>query len=235
MKQFSLITLCAVILASCASQIPRPLTDVTVDFTYTSDGQNVTFTNNSSPELKAYQWLFGDNTYVFNKETVTHPYKNTGTYEVSLTCKDKNGYPYECTKTITVGTGHYNKAYIVGFKLYDAYVIVSDPIYFRFECIGHGLMGGTNPVIKTAYTTNDITPDDLPYTMSITPVEVGESPNPFDWYSSFDIRVFYAANKNADGLRILNVSVPGSDLDGKTEYIAEVENGTKVGLLIKYQ
>ena len=103
MKRLTLIAICTMLLASCTSQIPQPISGLIVDFTYSISDKTVTFTNNSSPELKVYQWLFGDDTYLFSKETVTHPYAKNGMYEVTLTCKDANGYPHDCTKIICIG------------------------------------------------------------------------------------------------------------------------------------
>lgn len=92
-------------------------------------------------------------------------------------------------------------------------------------------MGDTDPVIKTDYSGVNIMPSMLPYTMTITPVVVGEYPSPFGWYDHFDVRVYYAANINANGLCVLDESVKGSNIEGQTEYVVTAENGTKVGIL----
>ena len=72
----------------------------TVDFTYSTSGNNVTFSN-LSQSAQAYTWSFGDgsNSSLANP---SHSYVSTGTYTVTLTASNPCG-TQSITKTVTIG------------------------------------------------------------------------------------------------------------------------------------
>ncbi|MCX6577306.1 MAG: PKD domain-containing protein, partial [Candidatus Aminicenantes bacterium] len=51
--------------------------------------------------IVSYKWLFGDGTSGSGK-TIIHSFPKKGTYTVSLTVINDQGYPAEASKTITV-------------------------------------------------------------------------------------------------------------------------------------
>lgn len=178
MKQSVLITICAMLFAACTPNIPKPIENAKADFAYTISDKTVTFQNASTPGLSVYRWYFGDDTYNDHKETISHTYAAAGSYEVILQCKDANGYPYECAKTITIsgsstpgedpGTNPPStetKVYLKGFKVYD---LPYTRATYRFKCNIYDWNG----IAITATTDNqDISKSDLaaePKTITFT-------------------------------------------------------------------
>lgn len=238
-NKFFFLSLLAV-LASCNHiDVPQPIPGAKADFTYSiSDNKIVSFTNTSTSGLSVALWDFGDGQSSV-EENARHLYAKDGTYTVTLTCKDKNKFHYTCQKEITIGTPKpqgYSKIYISGFKLY-ATSGISGSYYYRFECACNNLWGNADPYIKTDYSGVKLNDSNLPYTMSITPVLLGEYPDPMDFYTTLEVRVFFAANIDANGANILDESIPASVIvDGATEHIVSNNaNGAKVGILFTYE
>lgn len=103
MKRFLLFALVAIAFAACnAPDLPKP-TGGTANFSYIEESAYyIKFYNTSSSGLTPYVWDFGDGTSVAGGNIATHSYAKKGTYEVTLTCKDKNNYRYDVTKNVTV-------------------------------------------------------------------------------------------------------------------------------------
>jgi vibriolysin len=79
----------------------------TADFTYTTDGLTVTFTDTSTDSdgtIVGWDWNFGDG----NTSTVqnpSHTYAAGGTYTVTLTVTDNDGATDSISKDVTVSSG----------------------------------------------------------------------------------------------------------------------------------
>ena len=237
--QHLLFAIAALFLVSCNTPEPaQRIPNAKVDFTYTTDGLTVHFTNKSTSGLAAYSWEFGDGALSGVNEEPSHKYAKEGVYKVTLVCRDAHDYTYTASKDITVTNGTTppattQNAYIKGFKLYATEF---PNYYYRFECVAHDLYGNVSLSASTEYSSSKITTANLPYTQLLSsPVLVGEMPDPFDYYKDFTIMAYYAGSTNANGAQVMNVTVSGSAISGKTEYIARADNGTKVGLLIEYK
>lgn len=249
MKKIILITMCAGLLAitgcnNINDEIAKDLQEIestTIDFAYTANGRTITFTNMSDTKVSDLTWDFGDG----NGSKATHPehaYYYDGTYKVVLkgTWKfDGHLLNKNCEKTITVkqSAQTYSKMYISGFKLYSG-TDISGSYYYRFECACHDLMGGTEPNIKTDYSGIKLNANNMPYTMTLNPsVLLGDFPDPLDWYSTFDVRVFFAANIGENVAVALNKTIQASDIpNGATEYVVtNPSNGAKVAILFSYK
>lgn len=210
-----------------------------LSITYEANGLTVQFSpkHDYSGDLW-YEWDFGDGTKSTQKQP-THTYSKNGTYSVVLTAGTPDGRKMEQVyETVTVKEEQKEDntektTYITGFVLYSAYVMTQKP-YFRFELVGVDLWGEKSINIKTDYSEQPITSSDLPYVMKITPVAIGDaSAHPFDNYKYFIISAYYAAKQSADGVCPLEETINSRDMNGKTEYIVESSNGTKVGILIE--
>ena len=111
MKHNLFLLIAAALLAACeVHEMHGPDKNAKADFTYYCiDAEyhplSITFNNASTAGLKAHIWDFGDGTIASDRETGTHTYSKAGTYSVLLVCQDKNGYPYDTTKSVTVGNG----------------------------------------------------------------------------------------------------------------------------------
>lgn len=240
----------AAILTGCnvGDDITKDLQEIentTIDFSYTIDGQTVTFTNQSDDKVRKCFWDFGDNYASEAMHQTTHTYSKDGTYTVYLKASwifNNHYLSKTCEKSITISSAtpqpvEYSHAYISGFVLY-ATADIPGSYYYRFECGCNDLWGHVNPNIKTDYSGIKLNSGNIPYTMLLNPaVELAEYPNPFDCFKSFDIRVLFASNIAAQGVNILDERIQASDIpDGATEYIVtNSNNGAKVGILFSYR
>ena len=91
------------------------------NFTYSRDGQMVTFIDDSTDPkgiITGWYWDFGDQNYS-TIPNPTHEYQKDGNYTVKLTIIDSIGETYSCTRTITVerGTGDGDDGGIPGFDV----------------------------------------------------------------------------------------------------------------------
>lgn len=245
MKRTFFFLLAATVLAACNINVPVEL----AAFTHTIDSANplkVTFENTSTSTLSPYMWEFGDGNVAFNEVNPTHIYKNAGTYEVTLTCKNKVGNLCTYTKPITVtapgdnpGTdpvddpGKTSKVYLKGFKLYNINS-QNEKFYVQLEVQGIDLWGNTNPDLLTSpqmgYTYL------LPLTFNIDkPVLIGETPNPFDFYKSmmFTLYCSNSITSQSGDIALIKYITDLSVMDNQTEYIL-TSGDTKVGLLFNY-
>ena len=109
MKNFYLVLLAIIATAfiSCEQKtVTLPVTEPTngkADFYYIEISPLfVKFYNMSDNGLTPTYWDFGDGHAASGGEDVLNKYSKAGTYSVTLTCKDRNGYHYETTKSITV-------------------------------------------------------------------------------------------------------------------------------------
>ena len=225
----------------------QPIPGAKADFTYTENTPfNVTFKNNSnSTRLEPWLWEYGDGASSGGTaQQVTHKYGKAGTYTVTLTCKDANSISYTCTKTITVvGDGgtlppdpqpETGKAYVKGFRIDGIHL---KNTYHRIELYSTDLWGHYELLAKTDYSTVKITNDYLPYYMPLsTPALIGEEPDPFDWYESFQITVYAAAKTTAPGAPCLDVTIQAANLANKTEYtVKSPDNNTTVAIIFEYK
>ena len=238
MKNFYSILL-AIILCACSTpEIPQPVGG-TADFYYNEiSSLYVKFYNTSSAGLKAYYWDFGDGTSAGSEDPV-HRYAKAGTYKVKLTCKDKYNYTYNVTKNVTVGGGsgggttNPTAVYVTGFRIDGIYMV---NIMYRVELTGHNIYGQDEKLVRTDYTAIPLNKDNIPYVILLdTPVKIGDLPDPFDWYSSFQIDAYAAAKTTLEGANLLSVTIPANVLANKTEHTAVSPNGTRVTILFKYQ
>jgi len=80
--------------------------DVTLDasFSYTINGNLVTFTDKSYGPVVNWIWNFGDGTGS-TKQSPTHTYKASGKYVVSLTVYDSDGHSSKASVDITLALG----------------------------------------------------------------------------------------------------------------------------------
>lgn len=83
------------------SGVPAPVAAFTASSTNVTVGQTVTFTNQSTGEITAYAWDFGDGT-TSNEENPTHSYGAAGSYLVTLHVSGPGGTSEAAQTTITV-------------------------------------------------------------------------------------------------------------------------------------
>ncbi|MEZ4721337.1 MAG: PKD domain-containing protein [Flavobacteriales bacterium] len=84
----------ALFLSSCKPDAP------TANFTYSTDGNTVTFTFTGDGEVDEYAWSFGDGGSSSDKNP-THEYEASGDFQVTLTVSNKGGDDAK-TETITI-------------------------------------------------------------------------------------------------------------------------------------
>ena len=249
MKRTLLFLAAAIVLTGCkGTNIPedaekdrQELESTKVDFIYTTDGRTVSFRNQSDSKVSKITWDFGDG-YTAQSDYPKHTYDKDGDYLVTL----KGSWAFNghylnktCEKTILVKqtAPEDSKMYISGFKLLATSGIAGS-YYYRFECGCNNLWGKVEPNIKTDYSGMKLNSDNIPYTMTLNPeVLIGDTPNPLDYYATFDVRVFFAANIGADGAAILDERIQAADIpNGATEYvITNNSNGAKVAILFSYK
>jgi serine protease len=83
---------------------PQPNQPPTADFSYTTDGLTVTFTDASSDSdgtVVSWSWSFGDGN-TSTAQNPTHTYAAGGPYSVGLTVTDNDGATGSTSKTVTV-------------------------------------------------------------------------------------------------------------------------------------
>lgn len=219
----------------------KEIDGTTVDFTTLVSGKTVEFRNYSESKVTAFQWYFGDGKGSDLKNP-THTYDKNGKYTATLVGYwSFNGGTLKkvCEKTVMISTSEPEDptaAYIVGFRLYSLYHIIDKP-YCKFECTAKDLWGNNQVLVKTGYTSSVVDYNNLPFTFDLsTPALIGELPNPFDWYDTFTIRVYVASNRSANGALVLEHTVKSEELAKEDEvYIAEVDNGTIVGMIMAYK
>ena len=239
MRKSILITICA-ILCACTSQIPKPIPGAKCDFTYTISDKTVEFKNASTTGLSAYRWMFGDDTFNENIETVKHKYKADGTYNVSLTCKDSNGYIYDCAKTITIGSGSQGgggsdqpttyKVYLKGFKIYD---LPYTRETYRFKCNIYDWNG----VAVSALTDNqDIKKSDLasaPKTITfVNPKYITTADRFYIDYTAVEVVVTYL---NGGGWKELFKQDLTTEKNLKEYYFVNDNANIEVSAILDYQ
>lgn len=111
MKHNLFLLIAAAIMAACSTpDLPTPDKNAKADFTYYCvDAEyhplSITFNNASTAGLSVWLWEMGDGKTYASGDRITHTYSKAGIYSVTLVCKDKNGYSYETTKSVTVGNG----------------------------------------------------------------------------------------------------------------------------------
>ena len=124
-------------------------------------------------------------------------------------------------------------AYVKGFRINDIYLV---NLMYRVELIGSTRMAGDKTLVKTGYTSLMLNKSNIPYYIPLaSPVKIGDMPNPFDWYTTFQINAYAAAKETADGAQVLSVTIPAGDLSGRTEHTAVSTNGTSVTILFDYK
>ena len=110
-------------------------------------------------------------------------------------------------------------------------------MYYRIELSGQSLMGNNIQFAHTDFSAFKLNNDNVPYVILLSPlVKIGDMPNPLDWYSTFQLTAYAAANISANGAPCLDVTIPASELPNKTEYTAvSSTNGTSVTILFEYK
>jgi len=145
-------------------------------------------------EIKEWLWAFGDNT-TSTDQNPTHEYKTEGTFDVTLTIKDGNGFDRTITKKkyIRLISGVYIKGTITGTLTAPRYVIGGDLLvesgktltitpgvemmflgYYKLQVDGSLKATGTSrkPIVFTSYDTTGL---DLKHATT------GYSQNPVGW------------------------------------------------------
>ncbi len=102
----------------------------TANFTYTSQGQTLSFSNTSNaPNGSIYEWHFGDGTSnTINNNTVSHQYTSAGTYVACLILFDANGNfcDTRCDTISVAASSTCNASFYYGTdtaNVYNLYVI----------------------------------------------------------------------------------------------------------------
>ena len=115
-------------------------------------------------------------------------------------------------------------AYIDGFNVYDTFAKNS---YVRFTMEGSGVN------IATAYSSNMLTDDMLPYYFALkTPVRIGS----FKDYSYFNFGMYVARVTTAEGQNVIWATIKAADMDGKTRYtVTDPDTSAKVDIVISYK
>lgn len=100
------------------------------NFSYSTDGLTVSFTNQSS--RGNYTWQFGDGTSS-NQANPTHSYSAAGTYQVSLTVSDENNRSNTATQQITVSEQSGGCSGVANWDATTHYVVGDKVAYQGFE------------------------------------------------------------------------------------------------------
>ena len=123
--------------------------------------------------------------------------------------------------------------YVKGFRIESIYLT---NLFYRVELTGSTKMGGDTKLAKTDYSSIKLNKTNIPYVMFLSsPAKIGDTPDPFDWYSTLQITAYAAANTTASGAPCLDVTIPASVLSDKTEHTATSENGTRVTIMFEYK
>lgn len=252
MKRTHFLAITALFLSACNTiEPPTPFKDATVDFDiYVSNQYPVRITcadhshagqSSSSAGIPTYSWNFGDGDtivyeppYDYNNislNQVSHTYKKSGTYDITLTCVDRNGFKYQNTKTVSVGCDVYSHAQFIGFELYNMDVLPDDSSYIQFEITLYDLWGGQE-TYKSNVSPTKIYKYSHSYKCSLSqPVLIGEIPNPFDGYKN----ITAAAYCNDAQVCKINIDNP-SELGNNTwVYTNSDTSELKMNLYFSYQ
>ena len=107
-QSFVLITMLsllafAIVFTGCKEDEPtEPAITGEALFSYTAEGQTVTFTNESTiTGTVTYAWTFGDGTASTAKDPI-HTYEQKGEYTVTMTATDQNGKTYPVSTKVKV-------------------------------------------------------------------------------------------------------------------------------------
>lgn len=249
-----LLALAAIFLIGCKPEsiVPTPITGAEADFKYFASDNNplkITFASTSTAGLSVYMWDFGDDTFNMGAEQTTKIYKAAGTYTVTLTCKDKNNYPYKCQKQIAVGQSDPGtnpgddpgttpgttpkKTYLKGFRLYN---INKDyeQFYIQYEMQGTDLYG--NPSLDILTSPQLMLDYLLPITVECDYL-IGDYSNTFDWYKNILFTVYCSQDSYtslAGDIIMVGILNTPSDMNNRAEYIIN-KDGVKFGLLFEYK
>lgn len=262
MKHTHLFLLAVIALAACNQIEPKkPIDNAKVDFTIKTNEKAplvVSVANQSTTGLTVYKWEWGDGTdlvvWPSSHEQTVHTYDHAGTYDITLTCRDKNSFQYSATKSVTVGQSGENtgddpkdnpqddpkddptlgasKVYLSGYKIYS---MEGNPknFYTQLEVSMLMLMGDPKEILTSPQLMYNYL---LPFTFNITPVLIGDLPNPFDYYTDIMVTLYCSESKisQSGDIAILKWFDDPSVFDGKTEYIIQ-HGDSKIGLIFTYK
>lgn len=124
--------------------------------------------------------------------------------------------------------------YVKGFRIENIYLV---NLMYRVELIGSMKMAGDKMLAQTDYTSIMLNKSIIPYYIPLSsPILIGEFPNPFDWYTTFQINAYAAARETAEGAQVLSVTIPADILEGQKEMTATSStNPTSVTILFEYK
>lgn len=170
-----------------------------VDFQYRSRNPfEIECSNLSKIGLTATLWEMGDGKAYNNGDHVQHTYANAGTYTITLTCKDKNGYSYTNSQSVKFnskgkigdeddpGTDPQTPDYI-SLKSIEFTSLPETNAHYKFTCTFKAKTG-SDYVLNTGDL--HITQDDLPYTFTLqTPKEFGTTDEFLVKYSEISVNL----------------------------------------------
>jgi len=90
-----LVILVAVVGCDLFSSPSEP--NINAGFTWTANGLNVQFLNQTIPEGKSWRWLFGDSSSASHQKDAVHLYQEEGTYRVDLRSCSKKDFTGNCS------------------------------------------------------------------------------------------------------------------------------------------
>ena len=235
--KFFLAIVAAVLLSGCVNRIAeeinneqgkeenQPTEQPEVSFYVERIGVMMFDFKNLSKGCESFTWDFGDGMVAYGKDA-THVYENIGTYKVTLYGKDKKGYTYKSSQTITIDKP---TPYIAGFVLYS---IPYEDRYYRFFIKDDAVLPSSWDW-STGYTPlmyNTM----LPYTITLSTPHGFENLESHSYYTIQLNR--FTSTYAAGSAQCLKQQLKVSDiLKYLPEYHLETETGaTSIGIIMAY-
>jgi PKD repeat protein len=203
MKNYSYLSLAALLLSLGCQKQEDPVASPTVDFTYTGASQNFTPIQfaNSSTGAQTYTWNFGDGTTPSALQEPAHVFKRAGTYTVTLTATGPGG---TATKSQAISIMQADTTALISQMVTGKYRFTK----MRTSCYGFGCSGGSvsacDIVMTVSKVGKDIQVDNL---MPVLPIAISTT----NYYRFFVLKSVSAASryeanfkKNTDSLEFTN-------------------------------